>query len=74
MQSSFLFKPPKSSSQPKGEQTKIAKGKKVMSSNDAKEKSTKSDSDDETTYVPEQISAQKKIEEEAKAETARREG
>ncbi|GKC38389.1 hypothetical protein Tco_1050773 [Tanacetum coccineum] len=74
-----------------------------MSSKDAEELSTKSDSDDETTYVPtfmvesskkkdlkkfdfvtedgehvhltvEQISAQKKIEEEAKAEAARHEG
>ncbi|GJR09560.1 hypothetical protein Tco_0792212 [Tanacetum coccineum] len=79
------------------------KGKKAMSLEDAKEESTKSDSDDETTHVPgstvesskkkelkkfdfvteggehvyltkEQISAQKKIEEEAKAEASRREG
>ncbi|GKB13672.1 hypothetical protein Tco_0847595 [Tanacetum coccineum] len=74
MQSTFLLKPPKSSSQPKGEQTKISKGKKVMSLKDVEEKSTKSNSDDEITHVPEQISAQKKIEEEAKAEAARREG
>nr|GEX95160.1 hypothetical protein [Tanacetum cinerariifolium] len=74
-----------------------------MSSKDAKEESTKSDSDDETTHVydsmvesykknefkrfdfvtkdgehvhltKEQISAQKKIEEEAKAKATRREG
>ncbi|GJW33392.1 hypothetical protein Tco_0053424 [Tanacetum coccineum] len=45
-----------------------------MSSKDAEKESTKSDSDDETTHVSEQISAQKKIEEEAKAEAARREG
>ncbi|GKB98346.1 hypothetical protein Tco_0984483 [Tanacetum coccineum] len=74
-----------------------------MSSKDAKEESTKSDSNDETTHVPgstvessnkkelkkfdfvtegvehvhltkEQINAQKKIEEEAKAKVARREG
>ncbi|GKB16472.1 hypothetical protein Tco_0850395 [Tanacetum coccineum] len=74
-----------------------------MSSKDAEEVSTESESDDETTHVPgsmvesskkkelkkfdfvtesgehvhltkEQISAQKKIEEEAKAEAARREG
>ncbi|GJV03056.1 hypothetical protein Tco_1336625 [Tanacetum coccineum] len=78
MQSSFLSKPPKSFSQPEGEQTKIDKGKKAMSSKDAEEESTESDSDDETTYVPsstrEQISAQKKIEEEAKGEATRCEG
>ncbi|GJZ69640.1 hypothetical protein Tco_0633190 [Tanacetum coccineum] len=103
MQSSFLSKPPKSSSKPEGEQTKIDKGKKAMSSKDAKEESTKSDYDDETIHVPgstvesskkkelkrfdfitedrehvhltkEQISAQKKIEEDAKAEAASREG
>ncbi|GJZ62360.1 hypothetical protein Tco_0618497 [Tanacetum coccineum] len=41
-----------SSSQPEGEQTKIDKGKKAMSSKDAKEESTESNSDDETTHVP----------------------
>ncbi|GJX44666.1 hypothetical protein Tco_0261342 [Tanacetum coccineum] len=95
--------PQKGSSQPKGEHIKKDKGKKAMSSKDAEEVSTESDSDDETTHVPgsmvesskkkdlkkfdfvtkdgehvhlteEQISAQKKIEEEAKAEAARREG
>ncbi|GJU99751.1 pentatricopeptide repeat-containing protein [Tanacetum coccineum] len=103
MQSSFLSKPPKNSSKPEGEQTKIDKGKKAMSSKDAKEESTKSDYDDKTIHVPgstvesskkkelkrfdfitedrehvhltkEQISAQKKIEEEAKAEAASRKG
>ncbi|GKB96108.1 hypothetical protein Tco_0982245 [Tanacetum coccineum] len=78
-------------------------GKKAISSKDAEEVSTESESDDETTHVPsfmvestkkkklkkfdfvtesgehvhltkEQISAQKKIEEDAKAEDARREG
>ncbi|GJY86618.1 retrovirus-related pol polyprotein from transposon TNT 1-94 [Tanacetum coccineum] len=52
MQSSFLSKPPKSSSKPEGEQTKIDKGKKAMSSKDAKEESTKSDYDDKTIHVP----------------------
>nr|GEX02347.1 hypothetical protein [Tanacetum cinerariifolium] len=90
------------SSQPEGEHIKKDKGKKAMSSKDAKEVSTKSNSDDETTYVPgfmvesskkkdlkkfdfvtkdgehvhltkEQINAQKKRKEEAKAETTRRE-
>ncbi|GJR37789.1 hypothetical protein Tco_1213473 [Tanacetum coccineum] len=103
MQSSFLSNPPESSFQPKREQTKINKGKKAMSSMDAEEESTESDSDNETTHVPgstvesskkkelkrfkfvtkdgehvhltkEQISAQKKIEEDVKAEAARREG
>ncbi|GJY48063.1 hypothetical protein Tco_0438019 [Tanacetum coccineum] len=92
-----------SSSQPEGEHIKKDKGKKVMSSKDAEEVSTESESDDETAHVPgsmvesskkkelkkfdivsesgehvhltkEQISAQKKIEEEAKAEAARRKG
>ncbi|GJW17709.1 hypothetical protein Tco_0025145 [Tanacetum coccineum] len=54
--------PPKGSSQtegehikkdkPEGEQTKIDKGKKAMSSKDAKEESTKSDYDDKTIHVP----------------------
>ncbi|GJX54728.1 hypothetical protein Tco_0283097 [Tanacetum coccineum] len=72
MQSSFLLKPPKSSSQPKGDQTKIYKGKKAMSSKDAEEKSKKNG---EHVYLTkEQISTQKKIEELSKAEAARREG
>ncbi|GJR87097.1 hypothetical protein Tco_0211108 [Tanacetum coccineum] len=95
--------PQKGSSQPEREHIKKDKGKKAMSSKDAEEVSTESDSDDETTYVPgsmvesskkkklkkfdfvtesrehvhlteEHISAQKKIEEEAKAEAARHEG
>ncbi|GJZ66647.1 hypothetical protein Tco_0623343 [Tanacetum coccineum] len=37
---------------PGGEQTKIEKGKKAISSRDAEEESTESDSDDETTHVP----------------------
>ncbi|GJY10706.1 hypothetical protein Tco_0378891 [Tanacetum coccineum] len=85
------------------EHIKKDKGKKAMFLKDAKEVSTKSESDDETTQVPgfmvesskkkelkkfdfvtesgehvhltkEQISAQKKIEEEAKAEATGREG
>ncbi|GJY26208.1 hypothetical protein Tco_0400934 [Tanacetum coccineum] len=74
MQSPFLLNPPKSSSQPEGEQTKIDNGKKAMSLKDDEEESTESDSDDDTIHVSEQIGAQKKIEEEAKAEAARREG
>ncbi|GJZ66922.1 hypothetical protein Tco_0630162 [Tanacetum coccineum] len=104
MQSHFLSNPPDCSSQPEGEQTKIDKGKKAMSSKDAEEESAKSNSDDnETRHVPgfmvessrikkvkkfdfvtkdgkhihlteEQINQQKEIEEEAKAEAARREG
>ncbi|GKE51922.1 hypothetical protein Tco_1487078, partial [Tanacetum coccineum] len=42
----------KGSSQPEGEHIKKDKGKKAMSSKDAEEVSTKSDSDDETTHVP----------------------
>ncbi|GJV00089.1 hypothetical protein Tco_1329359 [Tanacetum coccineum] len=70
----------KGSSQPEGEHIKKDKGKKAMSPKDAKEVSTESDSDDETTYVPGSMvesskkNAQKKIEEEAKAKAARREG
>ncbi|GKA89853.1 hypothetical protein Tco_0811665 [Tanacetum coccineum] len=87
----------------KGEHIKKDNGKKAMPSEDTKEESTKSDSDDKITHVPgstvesslkkelkkfdfvteggehvhltkEQISAQKEIEEEAKAEAVRREG
>ncbi|GJV81742.1 hypothetical protein Tco_1517612 [Tanacetum coccineum] len=43
---------PESSSQPEGDQTKIDKGKKAMSSKDAKEESTKSNSNNEITHVP----------------------
>ncbi|GJX54075.1 hypothetical protein Tco_0282444 [Tanacetum coccineum] len=103
MQSPYPQYPQKGSSQPEGEHIKKDKGKKVISSKDAEEVSTKSDSDNETTHVPgskvesskkkdlkkfvfvtesgehvhltkEHISAQKKIEEEAKAEAARCEG
>ncbi|GJR94207.1 retrovirus-related pol polyprotein from transposon TNT 1-94 [Tanacetum coccineum] len=58
------------SSQPEGGHIKKDKGKKAMSSKDAKEVSTKSVSDDETTHVPGSM----KIEEEAKAEAAKHEG
>ncbi|GJZ44231.1 hypothetical protein Tco_0591486 [Tanacetum coccineum] len=66
MQSPFLSNLPKSSSQPEGEQIKIEKGKKVMSSKDAEEESTESDSDNNET--------RHEIEEEAKPEAARHEG
>ncbi|GJR73514.1 hypothetical protein Tco_0085879 [Tanacetum coccineum] len=71
---SFPQNPQKGSSQPEGEHIKKDKGKKAMYSKDAEEVSTESDSDDETTHVPEQINAQKKIDEEAKAEAFRCEG
>nr|GEX06755.1 hypothetical protein [Tanacetum cinerariifolium] len=90
-------------SQLEGNHIKKDKGKKAMSSKDAKEVSTESDSDDETIHMPssmvesskkkelkkfdfvtesgehvylteEHISAQKKIEEEAKAEAAKCKG
>ncbi|GJV29389.1 hypothetical protein Tco_1385837 [Tanacetum coccineum] len=48
----ILLKIHKGSSQPEGEHIKKDKGKKAMSSKDAEEVSTESDSDDETTYVP----------------------
>ncbi|GKB08803.1 hypothetical protein Tco_0837115 [Tanacetum coccineum] len=51
MQSPFLSYPPESSSQPEGEQTKINKGKKALYSKDAEEESTKSDYDDDETYM-----------------------
>ncbi|GJU47249.1 hypothetical protein Tco_1204515 [Tanacetum coccineum] len=60
MQSPFPQRAPKDSSQTKGEHIKKYKGKKAMSSKDAKEEK--------------QISAQNKIEEEAKAKAPRREG
>ncbi|GJS88343.1 hypothetical protein Tco_0770979 [Tanacetum coccineum] len=93
----------KSSSQPEGDHIKEDKGKKDLSSEEAKKESIESGSDDETTHMPgskvesskkkelkkfdfvtesgehvhltkEHISVQKKIEEEVKAEAARREG
>ncbi|GJW11068.1 hypothetical protein Tco_1576895 [Tanacetum coccineum] len=51
MQSPFLHNPPKSSSQPKGEHTKKDKGKKALSSEEAKKKSTDSDFDNDETHV-----------------------
>ncbi|GJZ86886.1 hypothetical protein Tco_0658496 [Tanacetum coccineum] len=69
MQSSFLSKPLEISSQLEGEQTKIEKGKKVMYSKDAEE-----ENGEHVHLTKEQISTQKKIEEEAKAEAAKREG
>ncbi|GKC98341.1 hypothetical protein Tco_1168616 [Tanacetum coccineum] len=69
MQSPFLSNPLKSSTQPEGEQIKIDMVKKAMSLKDAKEESTKSNFDDETTHVPGSM----KIVEEAKDEAARRE-
>ncbi|GKC04384.1 hypothetical protein Tco_0995994 [Tanacetum coccineum] len=74
MQSPFPQSPPKGSSQIKGEHIKKDKGKKALSLERSVKESTESDSGDETTHVPEHISAQKKIEEEAKAEAARHEG
>ncbi|GKA26500.1 hypothetical protein Tco_0712609 [Tanacetum coccineum] len=71
MQSPFLSNLPESSSQPEGEQIKIDKGKKAMSSKDAEEESTKDGKHIHLTE--EQINQQKKIEEEAKAEAAKRE-
>ncbi|GJS29432.1 hypothetical protein Tco_0490052 [Tanacetum coccineum] len=93
---------PKSYSQPEGEHIKKDKGKKIMSSEEAKKESTESDFDEEphvtgsmvksskenklkkfdfvtecrehVHLTKEQISTQKEIEEEAKAEAARREG
>ncbi|GJZ42584.1 hypothetical protein Tco_0589839 [Tanacetum coccineum] len=53
MQFPFLSNPPERSSLPEGEQTKIDKGKKAISSKDAEKECTKSDSDDdETRHVP----------------------
>ncbi|GJU51809.1 hypothetical protein Tco_1221364 [Tanacetum coccineum] len=46
LQSSFIPSPPKSSSQTEGEHIKIDKGKKVVSSKDAKEESSNSEFDD----------------------------
>ncbi|GJT57799.1 hypothetical protein Tco_0992853 [Tanacetum coccineum] len=84
MQSPFPQRAPKDSSQTKGEHIKKDKGKKAMSLEDAKEESTKTNSNDKTTRVPgstvesskkkELKNAQKKIEEEAKDEAARCEG
>ncbi|GKG30058.1 hypothetical protein Tco_0419956, partial [Tanacetum coccineum] len=47
MQSLFLSNPPEISAQPDGDHTKIDKGKKAMSSKDAEEEGTQSDSDDD---------------------------
>ncbi|GJY21605.1 hypothetical protein Tco_0394171 [Tanacetum coccineum] len=74
MQFSSFQPPPKSSFQPEGEHIKEDKGKKALSSEEAEKESTKSGSNDETTHMHEQISAQKEIKEEAKAKAARREG
>ncbi|GKA47158.1 hypothetical protein Tco_0740041 [Tanacetum coccineum] len=72
MQSPFPQREPKDSSQTEREHIKKDKGKKAMSSEDAEEESIESR---EHVHLPkEQISAQKKIEEEAKAEATRREG
>ncbi|GKE58788.1 hypothetical protein Tco_1497973, partial [Tanacetum coccineum] len=64
--------------QPKPTTPPKDKGKKAMSSKDAEEVSTESESGDETTHVPgsmvESSNAQKKIEEEAKPKVARCEG
>ncbi|GKA58382.1 hypothetical protein Tco_0757570 [Tanacetum coccineum] len=51
MQSPYLQPPPKSSSQPEGEHIKEDKGKKALSSEEAKKESTDSDSDDETYVI-----------------------
>ncbi|GJZ37551.1 hypothetical protein Tco_0583742 [Tanacetum coccineum] len=67
MQSSFLSNPPESSFQPKKDQTKINKGKKAMFK-------FVTEDGEHVHLTKEQISAQKKIEEEAKAEAARRKG
>ncbi|GJU70296.1 retrovirus-related pol polyprotein from transposon TNT 1-94 [Tanacetum coccineum] len=51
MQSSSLQPPPKSSSQPEGEHIKEDKGKKALSSEEAKKDNTNSDSDVETYVI-----------------------
>ncbi|GJU59992.1 hypothetical protein Tco_1064970 [Tanacetum coccineum] len=70
--------PQKNSSQPEGEYIKNDKGKKAMSSKDTEEDLKKFDfvtkHGEHVHLTKEQISAQKKIEEEAKAEAARCEG
>ncbi|GKE26717.1 hypothetical protein Tco_1442101 [Tanacetum coccineum] len=68
MQSHSLQHLPKSSSQLEGEHIKKDKGKKAMSSEEAKKENTSSDSDDET-----HLTGSMKIEEEAKAKAAKRE-
>ncbi|GJV36346.1 hypothetical protein Tco_1408823 [Tanacetum coccineum] len=68
MKSPSLQHPPKSSSQLEGEHIKKHKGKKAMSSEEAKKESTSSDFDDET-----HLTVSMKIEEEAKAKAAKRE-
>ncbi|GJV21307.1 hypothetical protein Tco_1370327, partial [Tanacetum coccineum] len=70
MQSTSFQPPPKGSSQPEREHIKEDKGKKDLSSKEGEKESTESGSDDETTHMPGSM----KIEEEVKAEAARREG
>ncbi|GJU42401.1 hypothetical protein Tco_1195358 [Tanacetum coccineum] len=70
MQSPSFQPPPKISSQPEGEHIKEDKGKKVLSLEEAEKESTESGSDDETTHMHGSM----KIEEEVKAEAARRKG
>ncbi|GKA27839.1 hypothetical protein Tco_0714007 [Tanacetum coccineum] len=65
--------PTKSSSQLVGELIKKDKGKEVMSSKDVEEEKTKSDSDDDTINLTEQIKEQKRIEESVKADIAKQE-
>ncbi|GJV41500.1 hypothetical protein Tco_1419940 [Tanacetum coccineum] len=77
MQYSFNQSTPKSSSQPEGEHIKKDKGKKALSLEEAEKESSDSDSNNDETHhihLPEEkINQQKKIEEEAKAEAAKRE-
>ncbi|GJR06742.1 hypothetical protein Tco_0529726 [Tanacetum coccineum] len=70
MQSPFPQRARKGSSQTEGEHIKKDKGKMAMSSKDAEEESTESDFDDKTSHVPSSM----EIEEEAKAEAAKRKG
>ncbi|GKC67510.1 hypothetical protein Tco_1100108 [Tanacetum coccineum] len=79
----FLPSLPKSSSQPEGELIKKDKGKEAMSSKDAKEEKTKSDSNDTINltgsmgdhvhFTKEQIKEQKRIKESVKADLAKQE-
>ncbi|GJR33360.1 hypothetical protein Tco_1109592 [Tanacetum coccineum] len=77
MQSPFLQSPPKGSSQTEGKHMKKDKGKKALSLEEAVKESTESDSDDDETHLSgsmvESSRIKKKIEEEAKAEAAKRE-
>ncbi|GKC55608.1 hypothetical protein Tco_1083206 [Tanacetum coccineum] len=54
-----LQSPPRSSSQPEGEQIKKDKGKKVMSSEEAEKESTESDSDDEAYMTGSMVQSSK---------------